>query len=67
MAGRFGGCSLIGDRISVADLALVPQLYNARRYGLSLSGYPRLVAYEYAVLAQPWAAGHSPDQQPDRI
>jgi len=41
-AGRF----LVGDEVSVADLCLVPQLYSARRYGVDLTAYPRLLRVE---------------------
>jgi maleylacetoacetate isomerase len=39
-----------GDKISIADLCLVPQIYNARRWGVDLTTFPKLVAID-AVLA----------------
>lgn len=33
-----------GDAVSLADVCLVPQMYNARRFELDLAPYPRLVA-----------------------
>lgn len=33
-----------GDRVSLADVCLVPQMFNARRFKLDLAPYPRLVA-----------------------
>jgi maleylacetoacetate isomerase len=65
MANQYGGCCVIGDQVSIADLALVPQLYNARRFGLSLTVYPRLLACETSTLAQPWAAEANPELQFD--
>lgn len=41
-AGRF--CH--GDSVTVADLCLVPQMYNARRFGCDLEGFPTLVAID---------------------
>src|SRR5207237_77606 len=38
-AGRF----LFGDVVSLADICLVPQMYNARRFELPLDPYPTLV------------------------
>jgi maleylacetoacetate isomerase len=38
-AGRF----LFGDSITLADVCLVPQLYNARRFGISTDGFPALL------------------------
>ena len=37
-----------GDLPSLADLCLVPQLYNARRFDIDLSPYPTLVAIDAA-------------------
>lgn len=41
MAGS-GPC-VFGDTITLADVLLVPQMYNARRFNVSLNDYPRLV------------------------
>src|SRR5436190_284410 len=38
-AGRF----LFGDGVTLADVCLVPQMYNARRFDLPLEPYPTLV------------------------
>lgn len=39
-----------GDTVSLADIALVPQLYNARRFECDMSHYPTLVAIEQHCL-----------------
>ena len=39
----------VGDQISIADLCLAPQLYNARRVDLDLSVYPRCLEIEKAL------------------
>ena len=59
--GRRGGPFLGGDRPDIADLFLVPQLYNARRFDLPLDEFPVLVAAEAACLALPAFADTSPD------
>ena len=59
-AASHGGRFLFGDQVTLADLCLVPQLYNARRFDLSLAPWPRLLAAEQAVMAQPWFAGTEP-------
>lgn len=52
-----------GDTPTLADLCLVPQIYNARRWGVDLAALPRLVAIDAACNAlEPFAAAH-----PDRI
>lgn len=38
------GLFAFGDSPSLADICLVPQLYNARRFGVPLDDYPTLVA-----------------------
>lgn len=60
-----GGRFVHGDALSIADLCLVPQLYNARRFGVDLAAYPRLRAADAAVLALPFAAAAHPDAQAD--
>lgn len=58
-AGRF----LFGDSVSWADVCLVPQLYNARRYDVPLDDYPTLLrAEENANKLDAFAAAH-PDRQ----
>lgn len=58
-AGKF----LFGDGVSAADVCLVPQLYNARRYNVPVDGYPTLLrAEENANKIEAFAAAH-PDKQ----
>ena len=54
-AGRF----LFGDSPTLADICLVPQMYNARRFEVPLGAYPTLVRAdaEAAALAA-FAAAH---------
>ena len=65
LAAPYASSFLIGDEVTVADVLLVPQLYNARRYGVDLERLTLLTAVEARCgeLA-PFAAAH-PDQQPD--
>ena len=46
LATRHGGEYLSGDLPGLADLCLVPQVYNARRFEISLDDFPTLVAYD---------------------
>lgn len=50
---------------TLADVCLVPQLYNARRFGVDLSTYPRLVALDAALTTMPAIAAAAPERQPD--
>jgi len=54
-----------GDTPTMADCCLVPQLYNARRYGLDLTPYPTLRRIEAACQALPAFQDAAPEQQPD--
>ncbi|MFY0662121.1 MAG: maleylacetoacetate isomerase [Shimia sp.] len=51
-----------GDRPSIADLCLMPQLYNAHRWEVDLSDLPRLQAIETACATHPAFAAAHPDQ-----
>jgi maleylacetoacetate isomerase len=58
-AGRF----LFGDRPTVADICLVPQIYNARRFNVPLDDYPLLVRVDAEANGlEAFAAAH-----PDRV
>ena len=58
-AGRF----LFGDAVTLADICLVPQMYNARRFDLPLDPYPILVrADAEAAALEAFASAH-----PDRV
>jgi maleylpyruvate isomerase len=54
-----------GETPTLADLCLVPQLYNARRFGCDLQGLPRLLAAEAACNVLPAFAQAAPDRQSD--
>jgi maleylpyruvate isomerase len=54
-----------GDEPSIADLCLVPQLANARRFGVDLAAFPRLLKAEAAASSIKAFADAAPDQQPD--
>ncbi len=54
-----------GAAPGLADLCLVPQIYNARRFAVDLAPMPRLLAAEAACLALPAFAETSPERQTD--
>jgi len=57
------GAFLFGDNPTGADVCLVPQLYNARRFNVPLDDYPTLLrADENANKIEAFAAAH-PDRQ----
>lgn len=54
-----------GETPGLADLCLVPQLYNAHRWGLDLSSFARLTDIEARCLALPAFEAARPENQPD--
>jgi len=54
-----------GDAPTLADVCLVPQLANARRFAIDLAPYPTLQRIEAACNALPPFADAAPSRQPD--
>jgi maleylacetoacetate isomerase len=54
-----------GETPTLADICLVPQLGNARRYGSDLARHPAILDIEKNCLALPAFAAAAPEQQPD--
>jgi maleylacetoacetate isomerase len=54
-----------GDAPGIADICLVPQMANARRYKCMLDAYPMLQRAEAAALALPAFRDTAPERQPD--
>ena len=54
-----------GDTPTVADICLVPQLANARRFAIDVAAYPTLTRIEAACMALPAFAAAAPAKQPD--
>lgn len=64
-ATRAQGPFFFGDAPTLADLCLVPQLYNARRFGCPVESWPGLLAIEAACVGLTAFHQAHPDQQPD--
>jgi maleylacetoacetate isomerase len=54
-----------GDEPGLADVLLVPQMYNARRYQCDLTPYPTITRIEQACNALPAFDRARPERQPD--
>jgi maleylacetoacetate isomerase len=59
------GRHLFGSSVTLADLCLVPQVYNARRFKCDLTPFPTLVAISGALDELPAFAAARPEAQPD--
>jgi len=58
-AGRF----CCGDSPGMADVCLVPQVFNARRFSVDLRPYPRITAIDAACREIAAFAGAAPERQ----
>lgn len=54
-----------GAQPGLADICLVPQVYNARRLKVPLDAFPKIVAVDAACLALPAFDKARPENQPD--
>jgi maleylpyruvate isomerase len=65
MALSHGGEFCFGDTPTLADCCLIPQIYNARRYGVDLAPYPNLQAIDARCAAIDAFARAAPERQAD--
>lgn len=62
---RHGNGYCFGDRPTLADCCLIPQIANARRSAVDLAPYPALLAVDRRCADHPAFAAAAPDRQPD--
>lgn len=62
---RHGDGFCYGDRPTIADCFLLPQLFSAGRFGVDLAPYPQLTAAAERMNALPAVAAAHPLRQPD--
>jgi len=55
----------LGDQPTLADICIVPQVFNARRFGVDLTPYKRIVAIDAAAAKLDAFAAAEPGRQPD--
>ena len=65
LAAAKRGKFCFGDAPTLADLCLVPQLGNARRFGCDLSDFPTLVRIDAHCCTLPAFVKAAPENQPD--
>lgn len=63
MAGRY----CFGDEVSLADVCLIPQVFNARRFKCPLDEFPTLVAIDAHCRSLEAFRLAAPDLQPDAV
>jgi maleylacetoacetate isomerase len=54
-----------GDKPTLADVYLVPQVYNARRFNTHLENYPKIAAVDAACNEMEAFRAAAPEKQPD--
>ena len=54
-----------GSKITIADICLVPQLYNARRMKVPIDRYPKIIAIDAACMKLSAFEKARPENQPD--
>lgn len=65
LAERSTGKFLFGDEVTQADICLVPQMYNARRWRCNLEPFPALVQIDKNLMELPAFHAARPEVQPD--
>lgn len=64
---KYGGRYAFGDAVTYVDLCLMPQLYNARRFNVDLTRYPRFLEIEKELNQIQAFVDAQPDRQPDAV
>lgn len=62
---QHGGLCAFGDRLTFADCCIVPQVYGARRFNVSLAAFPRVLAVAEFCSQLPAFVRAHPSAQPD--
>lgn len=65
LISRNPGPYAFGPTPTLADILIIPQLLNARRFDTNLTPYPRIRAVEAACQTHPAFQAAHPDAQPD--
>ncbi|KAF0976540.1 hypothetical protein FDP41_004439 [Naegleria fowleri] len=64
---KHSGKFCVGDQVSMADICLVPQVYNAKRFNVDMSKFPNIVRIEQACSELEAFKKAHPDQQVDKV
>jgi len=62
---RTAGFYCVGDQITLADICVIPQIYNAHRFGVDMSAMPRLSEIHARLYTNPAVQAAHADRQPD--
>ncbi|MEW5853469.1 MAG: maleylacetoacetate isomerase [Myxococcota bacterium] len=59
------GTYCVGEKVSLADVCLLPQVFNGRRFGVDLEPYPTIRRLAATLEAHPAFVAADPHHQPD--
>ncbi|CAK9305160.1 unnamed protein product [Gordionus sp. m RMFG-2023] len=62
---KCSGKFCVGDDISMADIVLVPQVYNAKRFNIDMHKYPKISELDDKLTDLPAFQAAHPSKQPD--
>jgi len=61
--GGHAGRYCFGDAVTMADVCLVPQVFNARRFAVDISAFPLILRIDAACRELPAFQGAAPERQ----
>ncbi|KAI9337392.1 glutathione S-transferase [Zopfochytrium polystomum] len=67
MLKESAGTYCFGDTVTLADAALAPQVFNARRFGVDMSAFPTISAIDARLATVPAFAAAHPSAQVDAV
>ena len=65
LLARDGGRFCVGDELTLADICLVPQAFNAARFGVDLAPFPNINRIFQALMQRDEFLSTNPRAQPD--
>jgi len=66
-SSKHTGSCCYGDEVTLADICLIPQIYNAHRFEFSMDNYPLLNQINDYSLSLPYFETAKPENQPDAM
>lgn len=67
IANNYQGLYCLGRELTMADACLIPQIYNAERFGFSMGDFPRLMEIHQNCMKLTVFSDASPEQQPNAV
>eukprot|EP00759_Apiculatamorpha_spiralis_P020462 PhF_6_TR25808/c0_g1_i3/m.36424/K01800/maiA, GSTZ1; maleylacetoacetate isomerase len=67
LLSQYAGKYCVGDKFTLADACLVPQVYNARRFNVDVERYPTIARVNKLAEQHPSVLTSKPDAMPDMV